>query len=627
MFISSGSTQSSLWGFSSRILDTTGLPAAASNTGGAFAPMTLAPNGFLYAIPNKGIPTTTQVLKVDPKTSNYKEGDYQKSTGSLLTSPTSTAFSSGSGYTSKGILAPNGKIYFIPIQCTTLADVKVCIFDPGDSTGNNVSWDFFTIPSQYLNSVVGYGQFAGGILGKDGKIYLIPWGSPALIRLDVMSGSTPIVESSYYGSGAAIGSSYVLGNCSSSGDIITFSASPGAASSIPTTVVGYKVSPWYVGSDIQMTPPSLPSGYPGPPFMYPPTGRLDSQEDTYVTERISATSFRVSPAPAIPFNIDGLVLHPFASNLSSILTTNRLWSYNNKFLASRNESGLLVQNTYPRFAVANVIGNSQAVIQQRFSGGALDPTPGSNKIFLLPGPGTQIFYIDPDNWSNHRALSTKGGLSIASFGFNTVSPTTYGFANAWDKFSNIVPGIDNNLYIYMFTTFSNPVQNRIYKIDTQTLVVSQIVSDAKPPLTPLDYQTPTNLKDVGVLPNGFAISRGTFSAIPVYTRLDGSNPITYINVDIPYTTSSLTDGKISGNNALVYTATGNFSTISSDENKRGKVVITGRNIYYGAELVSVKGFYDGVTNFDLIDSNYLDIPDNLADLPTSKYNVFSNRYK
>jgi hypothetical protein len=397
------------------------------------------------------------------------------------------------------------------------------------------------------------------------------------------------------------------------------------AFSIPTTVVGYKVSPWYVDSSATLG--SIPSGYPSPPFMYPPTGRLDSQEDTYVTERISATSFRVSPAPAIPFNVDGLVLHPFSAGLNSTLTTNRLWSYNNKFLASRNESGILVQNTYPRFAVANVTGNSQAVIQQRFSGGALDPTPGSNKIFLLPGPGTQIFYIDPDNWDNHKVLSTKGSLSIASFGFNAVDPVTYGVPNAFEKFSNIVPGVDNNLYIYMFTTFSNPVQNRIYKIDTQTLVVSQIISDAKPPLTPLEYQTPTNLKDVGILPNGFAISTGPFSSVPVYTRLEDSNPITYLNADIPYTTSSLTDGKISGSTATVYVATGNFSTISSDENKRGKVVITGRNIYYGAELVSVKGFYDGVTNFDLIDSEYLDIPDDLADLPTSKYNVFSNRYK
>jgi hypothetical protein len=607
MFISSGSTQSALWGWNTRKLDLTTIPFGAAQLG-AFSPYTLAPNGFLYAIPCATSSVTQQVLKLDPKTTNGKNSNYQKSTGTLLTSPSSPTFSTTDIYASKGILAPNGKIYFISTNST-----NICIFNPGDSSGNNVSWEFFTLPTGPFYG--GAGSFAGGMLGKDGKIYIVPIGYTALLRLDVMSGPSPVIEYSYYdatGGGAYL----ILGNCNSVGDVITFSPSTGGSSSITSAVLNYQVSPYYAGPGANLQAP-FPAN-----FMFPRTGLLNPNQETYITEVLSPTSFRVNIAPTVPLVNDGLCIRRISKSLISSVPTGafRLLGFLDKFSSGRGESfgpGLNAQLGYDRFPVWSFQGSSQLSIQQAFVGGVLDPTAGSNKIFLLPGPGTQIFYIDPDNWNNSNALTTAKNLSFRDFGF-TASPST----NFPRKFANISAGIDNNLYIYPYQNGSNALQNKIFKLDTQTLTLSIVNTNSD---TPTTYTVPSQIYTGGTLPNGAIYSRATFGGSPtVYTNTESGKTKTYIGVNILANFSGLIAGTYPGSFSCG-SFTGSFSIISDADNKRGKVVYDGRNLYYGSEFLSVKGFYDGVTNFDPMESDALKIPSNLADLPTSKYNIFCNR--
>lgn len=612
MFISSGSTQSALWGWDTRTLDFTTIPFASGL--GAFSPYTLAPNGFLYAIPCGTSSTTQQVLKLDPKTTNGKNTNYEKSTGTLLTSPLSPTFATTDTYASKGILAPNGKIYFISTNST-----KICIFNPGDSSGNNVSWEFFTLPTGPFFG--GAGSFAGGILGKDGKIYVIPLGYTALLRLDVMSGPSPVIEYSYYdatGGGAYL----VLGNCNSTGDVITFSPSTGGSSSITSAVLNYQVSPYYSGPGAAVQSP-FPAN-----FMFPRTGLLNPDQETYITEVISPTSFRVNVAPIVPLVNDGLCIRRITRNLTASPVTGsfRLLGFLDKFSSGRGESwGVFpTGNTnsqlgYDRFPVWSFQFSSQLSMQQIFVGGALDPTPGSNKIFLLPGPGTQIFYIDPDNWNNSNALSTAKNLSFRDFGFTASPPPSSNFPR---KFANISAGIDNNLYIYPYQNGVNALQNKIFKLDTQTLTLSIVNTNSD---TPTTYTTPTEIYTGGTLPNGAIYSRARLGGAPVvYTNTESGKAKTYPNINVRANLSGIISGAYPGSYSCG-SFTGSFSIISDSDSKRGKVVYDGRNLYYGSEFVSVKGFYDGVTNFDPMESDALKIPSNLADLPTSKYNVFCNR--
>ena len=104
----------------------------------------------------------------------------------------------------------------------------------------------------------------------------------------------------------------------------------------------------------------------------------------------------------------------------------------------------------------------------------------------------------------------------------------------------------------------------------------------------------------------------------------GTTTKTYIGVNILANFSGLIPGSYPGSYSCG-SFTGSFSIISDADNKRGKVVYDGRNLYYGSEFLSVKGFYNGVTNFTPMESDALKIPSNLADLPTSKYNIFCNR--
>ena len=106
----------------------------------------LAPNGKIYGIPYN--PST--ILKIDPET------DTATTLGSL----------SGTSKWIGGVLAPNGKIYGIPYNSSTILKI-----DPETDTATT------------LGSLSGTSKWIGGVLAPNGKIYGIPANASTVLSL------------------------------------------------------------------------------------------------------------------------------------------------------------------------------------------------------------------------------------------------------------------------------------------------------------------------------------------------------------------------------------------------------------------------------------------------------------
>jgi hypothetical protein len=107
----------------------------------------LAPNGKIYGIPRN----STSVLVIDPAT------DTASTFGTL----------SGSFKWIGGVLAPNGKIYGIPRDSTS-----VLVIDPATDTAST----FGTLSGSF--------KWIGGVLAPNGKIYGIPYNSTSVLVID-----------------------------------------------------------------------------------------------------------------------------------------------------------------------------------------------------------------------------------------------------------------------------------------------------------------------------------------------------------------------------------------------------------------------------------------------------------
>ena len=115
----------------------------------------LAPNGKIYGIPYD----SSSVLIIDPETNQ---------------ADTSITGLDGNSKWAGGVLASNGKIYGIPYDSPS-----VLIIDPETEQVNTSS----------ITGLNGLGKWAGGVLAPNGKIYGIPYDSSSVLVID--TGTNP----------------------------------------------------------------------------------------------------------------------------------------------------------------------------------------------------------------------------------------------------------------------------------------------------------------------------------------------------------------------------------------------------------------------------------------------------
>lgn len=629
MFISNSTLQASTWGWTNNDLGSTGI----SNTDlayGEFTGYTVANDGYAYAIPlNQNATLVDKVMVISPGTCNTRYTNYTAPTTSLINAGTAgkPSFAACPNIlNSKGILAPNGKIYYIRSTGydAGVNNAGLCILTPNNG---DCTWEFYNITTVVARNI------AGLILGKDGKLYIIPGGATAspytsrLVRLNISGPSIVEEVSGWYNDtlGTAIRKPIAQ---SSSGTFVQLTA----ASSMAGVTVGKMVS--VEGNDDT-------------------TGVLNQENDTFITAvDIINKTITLSEVPAVPLTNKTLAIGDFprkpTSTNNNIVRSIYSGRLNNFFEKSFN-SGDYDPGTGSNY---NTVRNPQANGAASAASGDnplytafLDPNPISNKIYVFPHSGTQIFWIDPDNWNNRLALHTAKNLTLTNLGIGrpgTVIP--YGksalyLGTAMKKISSIALGPDNKFYASLglwISTIGLPAETRKFmSIDVTANSVNYVL-----PSNPINDGTSFAQSGINLLPNGnfFTFSTLSFASNSIAYRSfqeiyfkDSNNPDIYKVIGTTYGEGHYYGRKnysayIPGDGGGIFNGIRQPGSITfgSDISLNGKVITAGNRLSYGLEYLSVKGFYTGVTNFNLIDAEYLDIPDDLATLPTSKYNIRSN---
>jgi len=410
MFISNSTIQSSVWGWTNKALDLTGV-ANSSVAYGEFTGYTVADDGYAYAIPLNpaGATLVNKVMVLSPGTCNTRYSDYTQPSGSFVTAdggPTKPNFTAGAQIiSSKGILAPNGKIYYARLDATGL-----CILTPNNG---DCTWEFYT----FTNSVPG-----GGV---------------------------------------PIGTSIQLSAASSMGGI----------------TVGMQVSV----SDNDDT-----------------KGVLNQDYDTTITAVNTITKvITVDYPPAVPLSSKPLLIGAFSkkpTNTYSTLTSGqyrgRMNNYFEKsFISTDYASSNSVNYNTIRNPQANALSLSNESGTNPLYTAFLDPNPSSNKIYIFPHAGTQIWWLDPDNWDNRFAFHTSKNLSLTNLTIGnpgTVIP--YGKSslytgNALKKISSVALGGDDKFYVTLgqFNTIAptplNLTVRKLMVIDTINNSVSFVTAN------------------------------------------------------------------------------------------------------------------------------------------------------
>ena len=128
----------------------------------------LAPNGKIYGIPLD----STSVLIIDPRTDTADT--------------TSISGLAGTVKWAGGVLAPNGKNYGIPYDSTS-----VLIVDPETDTADTTG----------MGGLAGTVKWAGGVQAPNGKIYAMPFDSTSVLIIDPKSNGIfceSILRSAYF---------------------------------------------------------------------------------------------------------------------------------------------------------------------------------------------------------------------------------------------------------------------------------------------------------------------------------------------------------------------------------------------------------------------------------------------
>ena len=181
-----GSIKASKWGWDVKTypLKYGNTSSQASNVG-FFTGGCLAPNGLIYCLPTYLGGQFVTVIK--PGKSNSKTGKWEAATITnvpaevnnpnskqpALPDITSTGATLQRRFANKGVLAPNGLIYFFGFLSTGYVVIK-----PQDNPDSDIAafteWKVVTYASVGLEPAADRSGFGGGFLHTDGKIYLLP---------------------------------------------------------------------------------------------------------------------------------------------------------------------------------------------------------------------------------------------------------------------------------------------------------------------------------------------------------------------------------------------------------------------------------------------------------------------
>ena len=193
-------TQSSIWGYSAltHILPNLGNFSASSNYTGSFTKPTLAPNGKMYSIMTcrsceiNTVTKTSVILEITPGNSNTATTNYSIPTVTYIVAdpglsenqagfaqanfPEMASGTSGNNGVrfNTGILAPNGLIYFPPVD-NQAGTNKWVVFNP--TSGR---WKLMNLHPNYVESPtisIPNSVITTAVLGTDGKIYVFGYGN------------------------------------------------------------------------------------------------------------------------------------------------------------------------------------------------------------------------------------------------------------------------------------------------------------------------------------------------------------------------------------------------------------------------------------------------------------------
>jgi len=123
----------------------------------------LAPNGKIYFVPGK-----YKITFIDP--SSIDDGNFASSIDIADVNPAGVQFNIHTHFYKGGVLAPNGKIYFVP----SLAD-NILVLDP-------FTHDYTTI--DISSQITGDDKYFGGVLASNGIIYFVPYNANNIGVLD-----------------------------------------------------------------------------------------------------------------------------------------------------------------------------------------------------------------------------------------------------------------------------------------------------------------------------------------------------------------------------------------------------------------------------------------------------------